>query len=54
MDILLQLLQDVAKVFLTTFAAAYANKLVAKRNNKRKRTTPTSTKRKRGGSKNRK
>lgn len=38
-------------VFVTTFATAYANKLV-KGNNKRKKTTPTSAKRRKGGSKN--
>ncbi len=55
MDFLLQLLQDATKlfitVFVTTYATAYANKLV-KSNNKRKRTTSTSSKRNKGGSKN--
>lgn len=54
MDFLQQLLQDATKlfvtVFITTFATAYANKLV-KGSNKRKRTTSTSAKRNKGGSK---
>lgn len=51
MDILQQLLLGAATIFLNTLAVEYAKKLVAERNNERKRTTPTSTKRKRGGSK---
>ncbi|WP_267379658.1 hypothetical protein [Bacillus sp. GM_Baccil_2] len=55
MEFLQQLLQDTTKlfvtVFITNFATACANKLVAKRNNKSKRTTQTSAKRKKGGSK---
>ncbi|PED85544.1 hypothetical protein CN305_15660 [Bacillus cereus] len=49
MEFLQQLLQDATKlfvtVFITTFATACANKLVAKRNNKSKRTTQTSVNR---------
>ncbi len=44
MEFLQQLLQDATKlfvtVFITTFATACANKLVAKRNNKSKKNHP--------------
>lgn len=39
MDILLDLLLDTVKILFTVFMTAYANELVKKRSNKRKRTT---------------
>ncbi|WP_176524426.1 MULTISPECIES: hypothetical protein [unclassified Bacillus (in: firmicutes)] len=39
MDILLDLLRDTAKILFTVFLTAYANDVVKKRSNKRKRTT---------------